>query len=369
MSRGLFLVMMLPQSLILIALGFYEPKLSKENVFFNVRVPYDYKNNEELKRVYREYCRNWAAISISLTLAYLYILFFGDLKFTIKLYPSYIILLVFIMMVVSYIAYKKVISIKNKSNWGYSKKNIVVVDLKNRNRTNYPSSKWFAIPIVVFLYTVVLTLIVYPTLPNKIPLHYNINNNVDRWGNKTVFVFIVMFLVQILDIVLMKHLYNVSKISKQKIIAYNPEKSVYQNSLIKRQIGILIVILCTLTQLIFTTIILLMLQILSIKTMTYILVLLMFIISAFVAIVILKIYSIYKRNFEIVEGEKIIDKDDDKYYIAGMFYYNPDDPSLMVEKREGIGWEFNMAKPVAKIIVLFVLILMIVSMVLPLIYE
>lgn len=368
MSRGLFLVMMLPHILILIALGFYEPKLSKENVFFNVRVPYDYKNNEELKRVYREYCINWAVISISLTLAYLYILFFGNLKFAIKLYPTYLILLIFFMMVVSYIAYKKVISIKNKSNWIYSKKNIVVVDLKNRNRTNYPSSKWFAIPIIVFLYTVVLTLIVYPTLPSKIPLHYNINNEVDRWGNKSSIIFIIMFLVQIVDILLMKYLFNISKKSKQKIMTSNPEMSAFQNSLIKRQIGILIIIISTLTQLIFTTITLLLLQIISVKMMTYILVSLIFITATFVVIIIIRTSKIYKSNIAMIEGEKIIDRDDDKHYIAGMFYYNPDDPSLMVEKREGIGWEFNMAKPVAKIIVLFVLILMIVSMVLPLIY-
>lgn len=45
------------------------------------------------------------------------------------------------------------------------------------------------------------------------------------------------------------------------------------------------------------------------------------------------------------------------------------DPALLVEKREGIGFEFNMAKPIAKIIMIFVAIILIVSMVLPFIYE
>lgn len=42
-----------------------------------------------------------------------------------------------------------------------------------------------------------------------------------------------------------------------------------------------------------------------------------------------------------------------------------DDASLLIGK----GWEFNMAKPIEKIIMIFVAIISIVSMVLPLIYE
>jgi uncharacterized membrane protein len=32
-------------------------------------------------------------------------------------------------------------------------------------------------------------------------------------------------------------------------------------------------------------------------------------------------------------------------WIAGVFYYNKDDPSVWVEKRVGIGWTLNMARP------------------------
>jgi uncharacterized membrane protein len=35
----------------------------------------------------------------------------------------------------------------------------------------------------------------------------------------------------------------------------------------------------------------------------------------------------------------------DEHWVAGVFYYNPQDPALWVEKRFGIGWTLNFARP------------------------
>lgn len=53
-------------------------------------------------------------------------------------------------------------------------------------------------------------------------------------------------------------------------------------------------------------------------------------------------------------GENLINRDDDDNYIWGMFYYNPNDRELWVEKRAGIGWTINMARSGAKIFMSFV---------------
>ena len=36
-----------------------------------------------------------------------------------------------------------------------------------------------------------------------------------------------------------------------------------------------------------------------------------------------------------------IDRKDDGYWKLGLFYYNPQDPAMLVEKRFGIGWTIN----------------------------
>lgn len=44
--------------------------------------------------------------------------------------------------------------------------------------------------------------------------------------------------------------------------------------------------------------------------------------------------------------------DDDAKWVLGMFYYNPMDPSVFVEKRTGIGYTLNFARPVAWVVIL-----------------
>lgn len=50
------------------------------------------------------------------------------------------------------------------------------------------------------------------------------------------------------------------------------------------------------------------------------------------------------------EEKKSINRDDDKFYKFGVFYYNKNDPALFVEKRIGLGMTFNFARPAAKIV-------------------
>lgn len=44
-------------------------------------------------------------------------------------------------------------------------------------------------------------------------------------------------------------------------------------------------------------------------------------------------------------GEVLGDRTEDRFWKAGLVYYNPDDPTLFVEKRFGIGYTMNMARP------------------------
>ncbi len=41
------------------------------------------------------------------------------------------------------------------------------------------------------------------------------------------------------------------------------------------------------------------------------------------------------------------DRDDDRFWKAGLIYVNRDDPALLVGSRFGVGWTFNLANPTA----------------------
>jgi uncharacterized membrane protein len=50
------------------------------------------------------------------------------------------------------------------------------------------------------------------------------------------------------------------------------------------------------------------------------------------------------------------DRTEDRLWKLGVFYFNPDDPSVMVEKRFGLGYTVNFARPAAWMIILIPLL-------------
>ena len=50
-------------------------------------------------------------------------------------------------------------------------------------------------------------------------------------------------------------------------------------------------------------------------------------------------------------GPAGIDRDDDRFWKAGLIYVNRDDPAIMVGARFGVGWTFNLANPMAWLVI------------------
>jgi uncharacterized membrane protein len=49
------------------------------------------------------------------------------------------------------------------------------------------------------------------------------------------------------------------------------------------------------------------------------------------------------------------DRTQDKYWKLGVFYFNRDDPAVVIEKRFGLGYTLNFARPITWIIILLAL--------------
>ena len=45
-------------------------------------------------------------------------------------------------------------------------------------------------------------------------------------------------------------------------------------------------------------------------------------------------------------------RDDDRYWLLGTIYYNPDDPLLLVPNRNGRGWTPNAGHPLGKLLII-----------------
>ncbi|MCY1531407.1 hypothetical protein D9M68_666310 [compost metagenome] len=55
-----------------------------------------------------------------------------------------------------------------------------------------------------------------------------------------------------------------------------------------------------------------------------------------------------------------------KFYKMGLFYYNPDDPSLFVDRKIGIGQDLNWAHKKSYLLFIFLILFPILIIVIPL---
>ena len=62
------------------------------------------------------------------------------------------------------------------------------------------------------------------------------------------------------------------------------------------------------------------------------------------------------QRLESESTQPVGDRTEDRFWKLGVFYFNRDDPSMMVEKRFGIGYTMNFAHPVAWAILLLLLL-------------
>jgi len=61
-----------------------------------------------------------------------------------------------------------------------------------------------------------------------------------------------------------------------------------------------------------------------------------------------------------------IDRSDERYWYGGFFYYNPDDPDVLVPKRFGIGFTVNLGHPLGKVFIVAMAILLLLPVALAL---
>ncbi|HEX6122385.1 MAG TPA: DUF5808 domain-containing protein [Ktedonobacterales bacterium] len=57
-------------------------------------------------------------------------------------------------------------------------------------------------------------------------------------------------------------------------------------------------------------------------------------------------------------------RSDERNWIAGLIYYNPDDPDLRVPKRLGYGWTINFGHPRGKLVLIVLIALILLPIVL-----
>lgn len=351
--------------LILLILQMLMPKLIRKNILFGVSIPTNKLEDKDIKLMYKGYKKDNLIIGVPALIVVSYLLYISKSpKLQTILMFSYIGVLFFIYLKYNYKAKK----LKKEKGWDKLGRKIVVVDMKysrDKSKVGNISPLWFLIPLGITLFNFILAFIVYPSLPSKIPIHWNFQGEITTYRDKSYGVVLLLPFIQLGMVCMFYFIYWMITNTKQQIDPNNPEESLKRSIIFKKAWSIYLLILLILVTVEFSILSLLTYGIVFETTRAVDI--LNWIILAFSIIGGLVLSMKLGQGGEKIKlkeknsGEVIYKKDDDEMWKLGnTIYYNPEDSSVFVEKRFGIGWTVN----AGRLLGLFLLVLPIIIIVL-----
>ena len=247
---------------------------------------------------------------------------------------------------------KKVMRLKAEEGWSARADRKAAV-VSEEDAPGAVSLAWNLLYVPVLLLIVAVGVVLYPSMPDMIPMHADSAGNVDVYAPKgvlTVFGFPVGLTV--LLAVCMVSSQWVMRRSKRPVSPGAPAVSALAYGLFARAQSIFLLICgLILSAVIGVGFMLSSGGIITLGQMAVaVLVACAPIVIGSIALSVVYGQSGARLQMRLAaEGgqDDCLACDDDRHWKLGVFYWNPDDPALWLPERFGIGWTMNMARPAA----------------------
>ncbi|MCC5911075.1 MAG: DUF1648 domain-containing protein [Clostridiaceae bacterium] len=351
----------------LLLIGFFMPNFTKKTLLFGIVIPEEVSKNEEVIKLEKIYKRNYglSAVLVSVVINII------SIKTQNVHLLSWGIMILILIMTANYVyVHNKAKLLKKEKGWTIDKKQVVVVNTSHHHKQSYLSPHWFWIPISIMLFTFVFTMIQYPHLPEEIPIRFDYSGEAIGYSTKSFFSGFGLPLTQLGITILFYFIYRMIKGVKPSIQASRPKVSLQQNQIAKYYWAIYLLGTLVVLQLHFSYIQLNVLQVINPAAPVNLLIHAFAIAIPMLGAILVAVktgQSGSRIKVELSEeaDTNVIDREDDRFWKWGMFYYNPEDPSLMIEKRFGIGWTINCGRPIGMAITIIILVVLVGGLVLP----
>ena len=354
------------------------PTLTRKTLLFGVRIPESAQNHIEVKNMKKNYITLIVfGAGITFLIAIIQYIALPDLSLLACMYFPF--LLVILQMIAFIFNWRKALKLKEANNWHITP--IAFVETRSsQSRGNLSSVPWlyYILSFIIIFASIAVALIHYPSIPDPMPIHFDINMNPDGWAAKSLG-FVLMVPLVNLGMLIIMVLAAVSIVkAKLQINMQNPALSFAQHRAYRRLMGhgMGILTLGMVIGIMLSGFISLFPEFKISLGITMAIILLPSILL--VAIAIRAGQSGCKLNTKITEADTMAsgyrptdteskpqgierDRCDDKHWKLGMFYYNPTDPAILVEDRFGTNIGFNYARTSTKIIVAVLALILIVT--------
>ncbi|RBP00878.1 DUF1648 domain-containing protein [Rossellomorea aquimaris] len=343
------------------------PFIVKRTVVFGVTIPVDEIRNEQLLRYKKLYAL--LTFFISIVVLALYFIWSKDIS------PSenHLILaglllpfdILFISMSLYFYFHMKVSTLKREKQWFKDRKQVKVSELNLRTKDEMLPWIMYVIPMVITAGLMVFTLVNYNSLPDQIPTHWGPDGKPDAFTTKSYLSALTLPLVLLVMNAMFLGINELTRNSGIKLSAGNIKASRVRQLRLRKYTSWLLFFISILISMLFTFLQFTTLYENSVSDLLIITMPLAF--SALVLIgTVLMAIKVGKKDSDldlevIDEGTgEVINADDDQYWKGGLFYFNPEDPSIFVEKRFGVGWTLNFARPMGYLILVAPLLVIII---------
>ncbi|WP_075620289.1 DUF1648 domain-containing protein [Paenisporosarcina indica] len=324
------------------------PKFLKSSESFGVFIPDTQVNDERIIGMKKSYTKMLLITGNALIGGFIFWSLLTNPKEEHTVFVG--LALLFILLFISMWFYARnhvtLIKLKKEERWGAGQKERKVVDLQFREQLKLLPNIYFLMPILVNIGLWIYGLSQYDILPNQIPTHWGLNGEVDAFSDKT-WLSVSALPLMVLIIQSMLLFFNaLMKQSGAKIQVRSKKRSREQQLAFRKYSSwLLFLVLITITLLMGY------LQLTIIHGELFSSSYTMFATLAFVLVIFgATMFYTFKvgqsgSRLEMVQLDEpidgVIDIDDDRHWKFGLFYVNKEDPSLMVEKRFGVGWTMN----------------------------
>ncbi len=358
MSNSLFYLLV---SALLYGISLLLPFFMKRSILFGVRIPLDSKAERFIRATIRQYRFLISALFLGYILISLVIL---NYYFNLTLFEILIFGDLVIYLSVIYYFNKKTLRWKNSILASQATQNTIVVDTAFREGKVTISPWWFLISFAVVGLHFIYVNFQYDRFPQRLAVHYNIQGQADRFIPKSWWAVNQLPLISLGIVLLMFGIFYVIRRSKQEIDPSNPDISVHQDRRFRYYWSVYVVIVSILMSAYFFYFSCL---ILFSYFSVWIIWSVPFLIIAFT--IGLALYT-GQSGWRLKEKSPLSSerikamRDDDRYWIGGLFYCNKNDPAIFVEKRIGIGWTINFCNIWGVLILAVTLLLILIALLL-----
>ncbi|AZP03266.1 DUF1648 domain-containing protein [Jeotgalibaca ciconiae] len=332
------------------------PLVSRRSTPFGVSVPKQFLKDDFIVRLVKRYAIINIAISFFLALPLLLIPFYLEENKVDMVISIYLIIIIFLFMIVSFLIYLKYR--KELMKWKKTlpidevsiKKKIVIDSNYHEKLKMTPSSAFVLWQLVIIIVTVVISLMNYDRIPDQIPINFDSNFQANHYVEKSFLTVLSFPLLQVLFIPIFYFAHYSFIKSRQKLSPLAPVISSEKSRRYRQAWSKFSFLIAISTQLLISSLFLSSVLIDEKYFWLQIIVVALYLLLTIGSTFYLSIkYGQGGEKLKLSESEDedsqyYQDPEEDEKWIAGMFYYNPDDAAVFVEKRYGIGTTINLAR-------------------------